>query len=73
MKYFHLPTFLFSLSLGFFYIYLTKPKQKLVYVYPSVEEEKKQTLYSDKSKKCFHFKADKTECNNKSVPFPIQT
>lgn len=73
MKYFHLPTFLFSLSLGLFYIYLTKPKQKLVYVYPSVEEEEKLTLYSDKSKKCFHFKADETKCNNKSLPFPIQT
>jgi len=75
MKYFHFTTFLFSLSLGLFYVYLSKPKMKKIYVYPNIEtdDEKVITLYKDKTNKCFHFTSKEVKCSKSSKPFPIQS
>ena len=75
MKYFHLPTFLISLSLGLIYVYLSEPKKKKLYVYPEVviEDSKITRLYKDKTNKCFHFTSKEVKCSNSSKPFPIQS
>jgi hypothetical protein len=69
-KYISLPIFLISFSLGLFFIYITGPEIKTVYIYPSPETYMK-THYKDSANQCFEFKPVETSCPIN--PFSVKT
>jgi hypothetical protein len=63
MKFISFPIFLVSLSIGLFIVYISLPKMKIIYVYPTPDNEDKIT-YQDKADNCFHFKSIEIDCPN---------
>lgn len=61
MKFFHVPTFLISLAIGLFFVYINNPNKDTIYVFPTPENIK-QLLYRDKSDHCFKFDAQEVKC-----------
>lgn len=71
MKYFHIPTFIISLSLGLLYVYLNQPTLQPIYVYPQ-PNQLEPIQYQDKAKRCYMYEAKEKPCNASAVEFPIQ-
>jgi len=71
MKYFHIPTFLISFSLGLFFVYISAPKMQTIYVYPTPENTNK-ILYKDDSNLCFKLTHKEVPCNEKKSKYPLQ-
>ena len=63
MKFISFPIFLVSLAIGLFIVYISLPKMKIIYVYPTPDNEHKIT-YQDKADNCFHFKSIEIDCPN---------
>ncbi len=63
MKFISFPIFLVSLAVGLFIVYISLPKMKIIYVYPTPDNEDKIT-YQDKADNCFHFKSIEIDCPN---------
>jgi len=73
-KFFHLPTFIISLSIGLFVTYIKAPKLTTVYVYPNPDNENK-ILYKDKTDTCYKFKSKEVKCpkdEDKIREYPVQ-
>ena len=69
-----IPTFLISLSVGLFFVYITAPKPDVIFVYPNPDNEGK-ILYKDRSGMCHRFQSKQVKCpRNKSLirKYPIQ-
>ena len=74
LSFIDIPTFLTSLSVGLFIVYITAPKPEVIFVYPNPDNEEK-ILYKDRSGMCHRFKSKQVKCpNNKSLirKYPIQ-
>ena len=56
-----LPIFLVSLSIGLFYVYISVPNPKLIYVYPTPDNIQK-FQYKDRADNCFTFDAQEVNC-----------
>jgi hypothetical protein len=69
-KYVSLPVFLISFGIGLFFIYITGPEIKTVFVYPSPQNYLK-TQYKDNVNQCFQYKPVETNCPIN--PFSIKT
>jgi hypothetical protein len=54
-------TFLISLAIGLFIVYVYGTDMKVIYVYPSPENIN-QVLYKDKADNCFTFEATEVKC-----------
>lgn len=61
MKFFHVPTFLISLAIGLFFVYINNPNKDTIFVYPTPDNID-QLLYRDKSDTCFKFQAQQIKC-----------
>ena len=61
MKFLHIPTFIVALAIGLFFTYISNPDAKIIYVYPTPENEN-QILYKDKADTCFRFQAEEVDC-----------
>ena len=61
MKFFHTPTFLISLAIGLFLVYISNPNKNTIYVYPTPDNVNK-LLYRDKTNTCFQFKQQLVKC-----------
>jgi hypothetical protein len=62
MKFLHVPTFLLSLAIGLFLVYIENPNSNTIFVYPKPDNIDK-LLFRDKSDTCFEF-------HHKIVPCP---
>ena len=62
-KLFSLPYFIISLAIGLLFVYLDKPSNNIIYVYPTPENIN-QFEYKDTANNCFAFKAEKVKCPN---------
>ncbi len=73
-KFFHLPTFIISLALGLFIVYIQAPDLTTIFVYPNPDNEDK-ILYKDRTDMCYGFKSKEVDCpeNDSQIrEFPIQ-
>ena len=72
-KYIDAKTFILSLAIGLFLVYLTKPIPKIIYIYPTPSNIN-NIKYKDKAGNCFKFRANEVQCPSdkkliKSIPF----
>tara|TARA_Y100000591_G_C21368935_1_gene467826 strand:+ start:51 stop:302 length:252 start_codon:yes stop_codon:yes gene_type:complete len=65
IKLINVKVFLISLALGLFFVYVTKPEQKIIIVYPNPSNNKK-IHYKDKSDNCFEFNEVEVSCPDDS-------
>ena len=63
MPYVNIPVFLVSLIVGFLFVYLTMPKERMIYVFPNPENVD-ILQYKDKTNSCFHYKQTEVSCSN---------
>ena len=55
------PTFLISLAIGLFVVYIYGTDKKIVYVYPTPENVH-QILYKDNADNCFTIESSEVKC-----------
>jgi hypothetical protein len=75
MKYIHIPTFIISLGIGFFLVYIITPPSKVIYVYPNPDNIK-DLQYKDDSDLCYKFNENEIKCpadSSKIRSYPIQS
>ena len=73
-KYFHLPTFIISLAIGIFIVYIQAPDLTTIFVYPNPDNEEK-VLYKDRTDTCYKYKSEEVSCPsdiNQFREYPIQ-
>ena len=73
-KYFHLPTFIISLAIGLFLVYIQAPDMTTIYVYPNPDNLNK-IIYKDRADSCYSFTSKEVQCPNdimKVRSYPIQ-
>jgi hypothetical protein len=63
MRYVNIPVFLVSLIIGFLFVYLTMPKERMIYVFPNPENVD-ILQYKDKTNSCFQYKQTEVSCSN---------
>lgn len=63
MKFIHFPTFIISLAIGVFMVYMIQPPMKEIYVFPNPENIDKVD-YIDNTETCFGFKEEEIKCPN---------
>jgi hypothetical protein len=61
MKFIHFPTFLISLAIGTFMVYMIQPNKKEIYVFPNPENIDKID-FKDKTDTCFGFEEEEVSC-----------
>lgn len=61
MKFLNIPVFIVSLAFGFFYIYMSTPTKRVIYVYPNPENVDK-IQYKDKLDTCHRFVTNEIKC-----------
>jgi len=61
MKYINVPIFLISLAVGLFLVYITMPKTRTIYVYPTPDNID-VLQYRDKTDNCFNIKQEEVRC-----------
>ena len=70
-EYISLHIFLISFSIGLFFVYLSNPPPKIIYIYPTPENSGK-VRYKDDASNCFNFRSIETPCkdasNIKTIP-----
>jgi len=71
MKYFHIPTFIISLSIGLLYVYLNEVPLKPIYVYPQPNQAN-SIQYQDKARRCYIYESKEMTCHKDALDFPIQ-
>ena len=60
-SFFNGKSFIISLAVGLFFVYITTPDPEIIYVYPNPDNENKLT-YKDRADNCFHFTSEEVEC-----------
>jgi hypothetical protein len=53
--------FLISLTIGLFFVYITGVKPKVIYIYPTPDNEDK-ILYKDNADNCFKYNSTEVTC-----------
>jgi hypothetical protein len=69
------PAFIVSFAIGVFYIYISLPKQRVVIVYPTQDNEY-HFNFRDKAHNCFRFEQTMKECpadDDDLKTIPMQT
>jgi len=61
MRFIHFPTFLISLVIGVFMVYMIQPEMKEIFVFPNPENINKLD-YIDHTETCFRFQEEEVEC-----------
>lgn len=75
MKFLDIPTFIISLAVGLFLVYISNPNPTVIKVYPT-PENKETIQYVDKADNCYTFKPTEIKCPDnvdKIMSIPIQS
>jgi hypothetical protein len=73
-KHISLPVFIVSLSIGLFYVYISVPNPKIIYVYPTPDNIR-NFQFKDHADNCFSFNAKEVSCDKakgKIKKIPVQ-
>jgi len=73
-KYINFPIFLISFCIGVFFVYITMPDMRKIYVYPTPENIA-VLQYRDNTGSCFEFKQKEVACprdESKINKIPVQ-
>jgi len=73
-KYINFPIFLISFCIGVFFVYITMPDMRKIYVYPTPENIA-VLQYRDNTGSCFEFKQKEVACprdESKIKKIPVQ-
>jgi hypothetical protein len=73
-KYINFPIFLISFCIGVFFVYITMPDMRKIYVYPTPENVA-ILQYKDNTNSCFEFKQKEVACprdESKIKKIPVQ-
>ena len=73
-KYINFPIFLISFCIGVFFVYITMPDMRKIYVYPTPENIA-VLQYRDNTNSCFEFKQKEVACprdESKIKKIPVQ-
>lgn len=70
-KYISFPFFILSLAVGLFYVYVSTPPPKVIYVYPTPENVN-DVLYKDKVNNCYKFNYKEVKCPINPSLIPVQ-
>ena len=69
--YISLKIFLISFAIGMFFVYLSNPPPKIIYIYPTPENSGK-IKYKDEASNCFNFSSVEVPCKEargiKTIP-----
>jgi hypothetical protein len=60
-KFLSIPVFIISLAVGLFFVYMTQSPSKVIYVYPTPDNQH-EFQYKDEASNCFSFKQHEVEC-----------
>jgi len=74
-KYVRLDVFIMSLAFGLFAVYVTMPKSRKIYVYPTPENVG-VLQYKDRTDTCFSFKQTEVDCptnDSEITTVPVQS
>ena len=74
LNFFNTPSFIISLAIGIFFVYIGSPQNQIIYVYPKPDNLNK-ILYKDKANTCFQFTSKNVPCPPKEsaiTKYPIQ-
>ncbi len=63
--YISLKIFLISFAFGIFFVYLSNPSPKIIYIYPTPENAGK-IKYKDDASNCFNFRSVEVSCKDAS-------
>ena len=72
--YISIPTFIISLAIGLFLVYIWGPDMKEVFVFPTPENAGR-IQYKDKADNCFVYKSEEVDCpedENDISSIPLQ-
>ena len=74
MKFIHLPTFIVSLALGLFLVYISQENVRAIFVYPTPDNVG-SIQYVDNANNCYEFEKIRVKCpsNNNVVDYSVQT
>ena len=61
MKFISIPLFIISLAIGLFFVYISQPKQRPIYVLPTPDNIG-QNQYKDKVGTCYEFEKEEVKC-----------
>jgi hypothetical protein len=73
-KYINIPLFIISLAIGLFFVYVTMPDLRKIYVYPTPDNVD-FIQYRDRSDACFDIKEKEVACPTKledMLHIPVQ-
>jgi hypothetical protein len=59
--YIHLPSFIISLAIGLFFVYIIQPEKREVFVFPTPENIDK-IQYKDVTDSCYRFTSQEVQC-----------
>ena len=73
MKFINFKIFIISLAIGLFYVYLTAPDKKVIFVYPTPDNTD-DIQYKDKADNCHKYRVTEVSCSgSESVKrIPVQ-
>jgi hypothetical protein len=69
-----IPIFIVSLAVGLFYVYISVPNPKIIYVYPTPDNIR-NFQFKDHADNCFSFDAKEVSCakaNGQVKKIPVQ-
>ena len=74
-KFFNGKAFIISLAIGIFFVYISSPENRVLFIYPNPDNVDK-FLFIDKTDTCYKYISNETKCPDREsliMKYPIQT
>lgn len=67
---FNFIVFFIAFAIGFLYVYLSAPKQKIIIKYPNPYNSNKN-IYKNENDLCYKYEVEEIKCSDKAINQPI--